>query len=53
MAGERADSRDERIGRILNEYLDRQQRGEPASERELLEANPDLADELQIHFGTV
>lgn len=53
MAGEHADSRDERIGRILNEYLDRQQRGEPVNERELLEANPDLADELQIHFGTV
>ncbi len=53
MAGEHPDCRDERIGRILNEYLDRARRGEPVSEAELLEANPDLADELREHFGMV
>ncbi len=53
MADAQADSRDERIGRILNEYMDRAQRGEPVNEQELLEANPDLADELREHFGMV
>lgn len=53
MADQQADSRDERIGRILNEYLDRARRGEPLDEQQLLEANPDLADELREHFGTV
>ena len=53
MAAEHADSRDERIGRILNEYLDRRQQGNPVSEQELLEAHPDLAEELRAHFGMV
>ena len=53
MADQQADSRDERIGRILNEYMDRAQRGEPVDEHELLEANPDLADELREHFAMV
>jgi len=53
MADPQADSRDERLGRILNEYLDRAQRGEPVDEQELLQANPDLADELREHFGMV
>ncbi|MBI4579227.1 MAG: hypothetical protein HY718_05960, partial [Planctomycetes bacterium] len=55
MATEHTDpeTRDLRIGRIVNEYLDRKQRGEPGREQELLEANPDLADELRAHFGMV
>ena len=53
MSAEHADSRDERIGRVLNEYLDRKQRGDPVCEAELLEAHPDLAEELRAHFGTV
>ena len=53
MAAEQADSRDERIGRILNEYLDRRQKGDAACGEELLAAHPDLADELRAHFGTV
>ncbi len=51
MASEHDDSRDLRIGRILNELLDRQQRGEPVGEQEVLDANPDLADELREHFA--
>jgi WD40 repeat protein len=53
MADQQADSRDERIGRILNEYLDRAQRGDPVDEQELLKANPDIADELREQFGLV
>ncbi|HPD30756.1 MAG TPA: serine/threonine-protein kinase [Phycisphaerae bacterium] len=53
MADPQADSRDERIGRILNEYLDRAQRGEPVDEQELLKTNPDIADELREQFSLV
>lgn len=53
MSDEQADSRDERIGRVLNEYLDRKQRGEPVDAEDLLAAHPDLADELRDHFGMV
>jgi len=53
MADQQADSRDERIGRILNEYLDRAQRGDPVDEQQLLNANLDIADELREQFGLV
>lgn len=53
MTAEHDDSRDERIGRILNEYLDRKQKGEPVSEQDMLNAHPDLADELREHFAMV
>lgn len=53
MPTEHADSRDERIGRVLNEYLDRKLRGEAVSEQDLLDAHPDLADELRAHFEMV
>jgi serine/threonine protein kinase len=47
------DSRDLRIGRILNEFHDRRARGEHVSEAELLAAHPDLADELREHLDTL
>jgi len=53
MDAELTDSQDLRIGQILNEYLDRKQRGEAVSEQEILDANPDIADELRAHFGMV
>lgn len=53
MADEHADPRDERVGRILNEYMDRAQQGNPVDEQELLDANPDLADELRTHFVAI
>ncbi|HSW45534.1 MAG TPA: protein kinase [Phycisphaerae bacterium] len=53
MAAEHMDSRDERIGRILNEYLDRTQQGDLTCGEELLKVNPDLAEELRAHFGMV
>ncbi len=53
MAAEPLEEREMRIGRIINEYLDRKQRGDAASEQDLIEAHPDLADELREHFGTV
>lgn len=51
MSAEHSDARDLRIGRIVNEYLDRKRRGEPVGEQELLDGNPDLAEELREHFG--
>ena len=45
--------RDERIGLILNEYLDRRARGERVSEAELLAQHPDLADDLREHLNVV
>jgi serine/threonine protein kinase len=51
MAAEHTDSRDLRIGLILNEYLDRKQRGERVCEQDVLAAHPDVAEELQEHFG--
>ncbi|HOW69980.1 MAG TPA: protein kinase [Phycisphaerae bacterium] len=50
MAAEQLDPRDERIGRVLNEFLDRTQKGEAGCEEELIKANPDLADELRQQF---
>lgn len=50
MTAEQMNPRDERIGRILNEYLDRAQKGDSGCEEELLSANPDLADELREQF---
>lgn len=47
------DSRDERVGKVLNDYLDRRARGEPVSDAELLAQHPDLADELRAHLGLV
>ncbi len=43
-------SRDERIGRILNDFHDRRARGEPVSQEELLAAHPDLADDLRPYL---
>lgn len=51
MSVEHPDARDLRIGRIVNEYLDRKRRGEPVCEQELLDGNPDVAEELREHFG--
>src|SRR6478609_2904986 len=53
MAAEQADPQEARIGRIINEYLDRKQRGDGICEEDLLKAHPDLADELREHFGVV
>ncbi len=50
--GETAD-RDGRIGRILNDYLDRQARGEAETQGMLLARHPDLADELRSHLDLV
>lgn len=44
-------SREERAGRVLNEFLDRRSRGEPADEAALLAEHPDLADELREHLA--
>ncbi|MBU0638497.1 MAG: serine/threonine protein kinase [Planctomycetes bacterium] len=56
MADERSTStpseaRDVRIGRALNEHLDRRARGEPASESDLFSRYPDIADELRRHLA--
>lgn len=40
-------SREVRLGRILNEFQDQRARGETVSETELLAAHPDLAGELR------
>ncbi len=39
--------REELVGRILNEFLDRRSRGEPADEQALLARYPELADALR------
>jgi serine/threonine protein kinase len=43
----RRDVRDTRVGRILNDFLDRRAGGEPVSETALLAQHPDLAGELR------
>ncbi|MGD8453406.1 MAG: serine/threonine-protein kinase [Phycisphaerae bacterium] len=43
--------REERVGRVLNEYLDRRSQGEAADEAALLAAHPDLAEELREHLA--
>ncbi len=47
------DARDARIGRIVNEFLDRRRRGEPAAEADLLREHPDLAEELRDHLAVL
>ena len=44
------DLRDARVGRVLNEYLDRRARGEGEPQAELLARHPDLADHLRLHL---
>ena len=41
------DPLDVRVGRVLNEFLDRRARGEAVSEVDLLAEHPDIADELR------
>jgi len=50
MSPDEADAREEQIGRILNEFLDRRARGEPVSDQDLLKQHPDLANELREHL---
>ena len=47
------DERDARIGRIVNEFLDRRRRGEPVAEADLLREHPDLAGELREHLAVL
>ncbi len=47
------DSLDARVGRIVNDFLDGQKQGEPASEADLLAANPELADELADYLHLI
>lgn len=44
------DAREERIGQVLNDFLDRRARGDPASRASLLAQHPDLADDLRAHL---
>ncbi|MCK6455412.1 MAG: protein kinase [Phycisphaerae bacterium] len=44
------DPREQRVGELLNEFLDRRLRGEAVSEDQFLAANPDVADELRRHL---
>ena len=44
-------TRDLRVGRALNDFLDRRARGEGVSEAELLARHPDIADELREHVA--
>lgn len=43
--------REQQIGQVLNEFLDRRARGERVNQAALLAAHPDLADELREHLG--
>lgn len=45
-----AAARDERIGEVLNDYLDRRARGEIINETSLLAQWPELADDLRAHL---
>ena len=45
------DTHDLRVGRILNDVLDRRAEGERVTEEVLLAANPELADELREHLA--
>ncbi|MFH1745677.1 MAG: protein kinase, partial [Planctomycetota bacterium] len=47
------DARDERIGEILNEFLDQRARGEAGCEDELLRRHPQFADELRMHLDVL
>jgi len=49
----KSQSRDERIGQILNDYLDRKARGEAETQDLLLAKHPDLADELRSHLDLI
>jgi serine/threonine protein kinase len=53
MSSDEADRRDEEIGRILNEYLDRRTSGEGITVEKLISDHPDCADELREHFEAV
>ncbi len=44
-------TRDLRVGRALNDFLDRRARGENVSEAELLAQHPEIADELREHVA--
>ena len=44
------DAREQRIGQVLNEYLDRRARGEPISVARVLAEHPDLAHDLRAHL---
>ena len=44
------DARDQRIGQLLNDYLDRQARGEAEAQALFLARHPDLADDLRSHL---
>jgi len=39
-----------RVGQVLNDFLDRRERGEQVSEAELLAQHPDLAADLRAHL---
>jgi len=45
-----SEPRGERIGRVLNDFLDRRARGERVVQEQLYASYPDLADELRNHF---
>ena len=47
------DARAERVGQLLNEFLDRRARGQAADASDLLAAHPDLAEELRAHLELV
>ncbi len=44
---------DVRVGRILNDFLDRRERGESISESDLLAQNADIANELRQHLALI
>ncbi|MBN2448030.1 MAG: serine/threonine protein kinase, partial [Phycisphaerae bacterium] len=52
-ADEGGDTRDGRIGAILNDFLDRRGRGEHVAADDVLARHPDLADELREHLATL
>ena len=45
------DTHDLRVGRILNDFLDRRAAGEQVTDEALLAAHPELADELREHLA--
>lgn len=50
-SAEELDLREVRIGRIVSDLHERQQRGESIDDEQILAANPDLADELRPHLA--
>ena len=46
-----SETRDIRLGQVLNDFLDQRARGQAVSEAEFLEQHPDLADELREHLN--